>query len=269
MIANKNLESLRETNFHKLDFTQFQKHYLVELLFEEDVNTRTRITHDVFVKTIDKLNNDLYVISVVQWNFLVNNAKPDLIFEQLAEKCHRPLENLVYYVNKDWQVVGIQNHNEIVNKWRIQREKMEQEYTGEIFTKYIDMHEAVIINYEVLLHKLKQATFTSQFFYPVYKASSVGQVINQKEVVNFLNINYEFDLDLYTSLKELAEKREIIIIDKKINDEENRNLQMPVDEYHVKYELANDLTINNVVGIFKNHHRKLTFTIVEKSDIEA
>jgi len=242
----------------------FQKVYNVEMFIEEDKNNITRITHDAFVKTLEVKNPDLYLVSVILWNFLINNEKPDLVLEQLAEKCRRPLEKLVFYVNSKWQITGLHNYNNIVERWDELKKQLEQEYTGEIFEKYIIKNDLVIRNEKVLLEKLKKDFFIVQFFSPIYNVSFNNFSIRNKENIKFLNIDYE--IDTLFSLEDRNENNTIVIVKNLDKQGENYSM-MPIDSYRTEYIMDDNYSINSIIGKFENHGRKFIFNIKEDSSI--
>jgi len=270
------MEMLHKQNRHmlllkdnRLNFIMypFQKSYRAELMIEEDNNNKTRITHGAFVKTMEVVNHDVYIVSVTLYDFLINNQPPDLLLEQLADKCRKAFEIVVFYVSKNWELIGIHNHREIVDNWNKIRGKLEQEYTGDIVTNYISRHEQVLLNHDLLLQKLRQDTFISQLFCPVYGSTYNDFAMHYKEPVRFLNINYDIDVTLTVNETiagtDEADIREVIVIKKTIDDKVYKNHEMPIDNYNVLYTLNEDFSIASIKGKFENYGRKFTFDIIE------
>jgi|GEM_PF-2799124 len=242
----------------------FQKVYNVEMFIEEDKNNIIRITHDAFVKTLEVKNPNLYLVSVILWNFLINNEKPDLVLEQLAEKCRRPLEKLVFYVNSKWQITGLHNYNNIVERWDELKKQLEQEYTGVIFERYITRNDLVIRNEQALMERLKRDLFIIQFFSPLYNVPFNNFSMKNMEKAKFLNIEYE--IDTLFSLEDRNEDNNIVIVKKLDKQGENYN-KMPINNYTTEYILDDNYSIKQIIGKFENHGRKLTFHINEDDNV--
>lgn len=255
---------LQTDNCLRLDIGYFKKKYKTELIIEEHQNSKIRITHSALVETVDIINPEVYLVAVTVNNFLINNLPPDLMLEQLAEKCRKPLEHVIYYVSKNWEIKGIYNHHEIFDRWIEIKERLQQEYTGNVFEKYISSHEQVITNPDVLLKKLKQDIFLSQLFFPLYNEAFSGYVKKNKEQVKILNIEYEIGVAVTINPEQLVESDGTVTIIKSVDNEQN---QMPVEQYYTKYKLDKEMAITAVHGSFENYRRKFFFNIDEQTDL--
>lgn len=252
---------LQNENKLHLDIASFKRSYKIELIIEEHQNSKIRITHNALLETVDTISQDVYLVAVTMNNFLINNLPPDLVMEQLAQKCRKPLEHITFYVNRNWQLVGIYNHQEILDRWLETKTRLQQEYTGDVFLNYINSHEEVLKDADVLLRKLKQDTFLSQFFFPLYSEAFNGYKKLNTEQVKFLNIEYDIDVVLQIDPEILAEA--VITIVKTPDVQKYSLQQMPVFYYTTKYTIDTDMAITAVHGSFENHGRKFFFNIDE------
>lgn len=257
-------KSLKEENCLRFDAANFERLYEVEIFFEENRNSKTRLTHSAFVKTLEAKGENAWLVSVVLWNYLINNEKPDLVMEQLAEKCRRPLEKLVLVVNSQWEVIGLHNHEAILELWTDVRQRLEEEYTGEIFEKYIQRHEEALLNRDVLLAKLKKDLFITQFFCGMYNRAFHDFSFVSQENIRALNIDYIVDMEY--KIKDRRDS-ENLFVEKEIDRQQYAARQMPIDNYNTAYELKDDFSVKDISGSFENYGRRLAFNINEDTGL--
>lgn len=256
--------ALKEENCLRFDASGFERLYEVEIFFEENRNSKTRLSHSAFVKTLEAKGEDAWLVSVVLWNYLVNNEKPDMVMEQLAEKCRRPLEKLELVVNSQWEVTGLHNHEAILQSWAEVRQRLEEEYSGEIFEKYIQKHEEALLNRDVLLAKLKKDLFITQFFSGMYNRAFHDFSLASQENIRAMNMDYTVDMVYKVKEKQDSEN---LFVEKEIDRQQYAARQMPIDNYNAAYELKDDFSVKNIYGSFENYGRKLAFSINEDAGL--
>lgn len=259
-----NTKILEKENFLHFDVANFNKAYTVEVIIEEHVNDRTRITYEVWVENIEVLPSGNYLSYITMKNFLVNNQEPDLIMEQLAHKCRKPFETLILIVAKNGEILGLSNYSDILERWKTVKERLEMEYSGIEFEKYISLMDDAIGNSEVFLSKIKQDIFISQFFYPIYEESFMNFSKKNIENIKFFNIKYQIDMLLQIQDEGHLNEDENLVMIKTINDKEYNFSAMPIDSYVTKYVLDRKMEIKEIKGKFENHNRKYLFEIIEK-----
>lgn len=257
---------LQTDNCLRFDIGYFKKKYKTEYIIEEHQNSKIRITHNAIVETIDIINPEVYLVAVTVNNFLINNLPPDLMLEQLAEKCRKPLEYVVFYVSNNWEIKGIYNHHDIFEKWLQIKEKLQQEYTGDVFEKYIIRHEQVIQNPDLLFKKLKQDVFLSQLFFPLYNEAFKDYEKLNSERVKFLNIEYDLNVSVAIQADETLNDGMAFTILKSVSTDETNVLHMPIVQYNTQYFLDNDMAITAIHGSFENYGRKFFFNFDEHRD---
>jgi len=235
-----------------------KKNFDVSMIFN-DGSVNKSVTYNVSVKTIESLIRGGYLISVTTNEFLVDNKAPDLVMEQLAEKCRKPIETIVFYVSDAGQVTDIYNYNEIIFKWEQAKERLELEYTGEVFLKYVNACSSVIYSKDVLLSKLKKDLFIGQFFCRLYNTPFVAATRRDVEDIKFFGIDYEANV-IY---KFEYDEDNNGFIKKELDVAKNEISGMPIDGYNVKYKLSDDLSIKGIEGKFKNHYKSFNFIITE------
>ena len=261
MIATQNNKTVLQNNVLSRNPAGAVKSFRTAITITESDQETTTITYDVSVACTEIFPSGKYSALVAMTNFLVNGFEPDLVMEELARKCRKPLETVHYLVGSNGIIIEILNHSRIVEDWYDTKMKLESEYTGDNFRKYIALNEAVILNPDALLAALKKDIFISQYFYPLYEGPFFEYTKKQVEQITFFNIGYEIDMLL--SLNENASLSGNVAITKAIDNKYDHEA-MPIEQYTSEYVLNQDLHIVNIKGVFENYGRKYNFAIAEK-----
>lgn len=259
-----NLKTLEKENFLRFDVVNFRKKYKVEIIIEESNEEKTRISYEASVENLEVLPSGSYLCYFTTNNFLIDRKEPDLVMEQLAHKCRKPYDIMVFIVSKSGEILGINNHPDIIERWEVAKKRLEIEYSGKEFEKYISIMDSVIYNREVFLSKIKQDIFISQFFFPIYEEAFTGFVKKNREKIKFFNINYDIDMLLEIQDEGYPNEDGHLIMYKKINDKEYDYSKMPIDSFSTEYALDKKREIVKIKGKFENHNRKYSFNITEK-----
>lgn len=262
MITGSKNETVLQGNMLKMNPEGLNKRYRTGIIISDSDTESTTITYNAKVVFKEVLPSGRFLVSVTMDDFLINGFEPDLMMEQLAYKCRKPLEHVVFLVAANGSIENIYNHTEIVDKWFDARVRLELEYTGENFRKYITLNEAVVVNPDTLLAALKKDIFISQYFYPLYNEPFFNFTKKHVEKITFFNINYEIDVMLTVS-NDVSASGNVSIL-KDINHNDYNHIAMPLEKYSSQYILNHDLHIVNIKGAFENYGRKYNFTIAEK-----
>lgn len=261
MANNKILE---KENLLHFDVVNFRKKYKVEIIIEENPEERTWLSYEVSVENLEILPSGNYLCYFTTGNFLINRKEPDLVMEQLANKCRKPFEIMVFIVSKSGEILEINNHPDIIERWEVVKKRLKIEYAGKEFEKYVSVMDTVIYNREVFLSKIKQDIFISQFFFPIYEETFTGFVKKNREKIKFFNINYDIDMLLEIEDEGYPNEDGHLILHKKINTAEYDFYKMPIDSFSTEYSLDKKREIVKIKGKFENHNRKFAFNITEK-----
>lgn len=254
--------SLAKENVLRFNPLNFKKLYRTEIAIEESTEDITKISYNVEVEVLEVYHNGSYLVSVTMNGFKINGFEPDLMMEQLAHKCRKPLEMVEFIVAANGVITDIYNHTEIVDKWKEAKERLEIEYSGDNFEKYVSLTDAAMKDRDTLLAGLKKDIFINQYFYPLYNEAFFDYLKKNTERIKFFNINYEIDMVLkFQDNISLSGNMSII---KKINTKEYDLSKMPIDVYTSEYLLNNAMEILTISGKFENHGRKYIFRILEK-----
>ena len=183
---------------------------------------------------------------------------------KLSKEKEKPFEIMVFIVSKNGEIIGINNHPDIIERWEVAKKKLKIEYTGKEFEKYMDIMDSVIYNREVFLSKIKQDIFISQFFFPIYEEAFTGFVKKNREKIKFFDINYDIAMLLEIYDEGYPNEDGHLILHKKINHKEYDFSKMPIDSFTSEYALDKKREIVKIKGKFENHKRKYSFNIIEK-----
>lgn len=261
-IGQKNI--LYKENILRFDSKEFKKNYKVEVVFEETIYDRTRIVYEVSVENLEVDSSGSFLCYVTMKNFLINNKEPDLIMEQIAYKCRKPFETLVLIVAKNGEIIGLNNHPDILERWSVLKERLLIEYSGKEFEKYIELMQNAIENQDVFLSKLKQDIFISQFFYPIYEEVFVDFKKKNIEKIKFFNINYQINMLLEIENGGELNDDQNLILRKTIDKKVYQFSEMPISSFDTEYVFDKKMEIIKIKGKFDNHNRKCIFNILEK-----
>lgn len=257
-------ENTNNSVFQKSNTIQFNpsneiKNYAIEV--EIGVSEDEIITINYNATVCWELKNRLgeYVISVRFKNFLINQNKPELLMEILAERCREPINDLKLLASKESKVVDVLNHDEITQKWQRTKEDLRKEYSGKLFERYLELQENTISNKEFLLEKLKKDIFISQFFSGIYNINFKSYFFKANENPDFMNISYEIPVNFEMLNQGVYSKKEELFLRKSIDEQLYDFNQMPIESYKTFYTLDGDHFIKNVMGKFEALNQSVSF----------
>lgn len=263
MTAIINRSVLYTTNSLYFNASIFEKLYRVTILIAESSTNKTVINYNVHVNSIRVFDNGSYLCSIQTHGFLVNGEEPDLMLEQLAWKCRSVLQHCIYHIDRTGIIISLENHHSIIKSWEQLKQRLEMEYSGAIFKKYIDLYEKVIYDAAILLSKLKKDIFIGQFYSAMYGVPFQDYLRKAREQVQFFGIDYEIDM-LYALQQEgIRDGDGLLHLVKTIDKKAYNYADMPIEDYKTAYVLNGDFSINSINGQFENHNKKYGFSITE------
>lgn len=255
-MPQKKQSVLTYDNCIRFNSKNIKRDYLVEITIDQEDNNVSIITYNI---SINYATNNL--VEVVTTNFLVNLVEPEATLETLALECRKALEKCEYQVNTKNEIINLENHNEILEKWTAIKQKLMQENTGELFDKYIAIFENTLQNKADLLFKLKKDIFINQYFFPIFDEPYHNLKKNNNENFTFFNFDYQQDVILEIQNDAKFDENKNIIITKKIVKNENNTVLFPLEKFETKYIVNNDFLITKILGEFINHQKKYSFII--------
>ncbi|PAM95163.1 hypothetical protein B4N84_07730 [Flavobacterium sp. IR1] len=157
-----NNRELKHTTFHEARkygyrYQDFENEKLIkEVHYEVEINCRTRNTYNDFVYEINR--KQVYI----------NNQEPDLLVEQMLDKCSKALFPIKIIPAADGTLYEIDNHDEIVKRWESLKNQLASYYYSEVAYKILNKVQKLILNKQELEKSLNQDWFFHLHFSPLY-----------------------------------------------------------------------------------------------------
>jgi len=201
-----------------------------------------------------------YLVDVKFKNFLVNQNKPELLMEILADRCRQPINDIKFLLSNEGKIIDLLNYESVLQKWYEVKEELREEYSGKIFERYLSLQEKIISNKDFLLEKLSKDIFLSQFFSGIYNHNFQNYFIRNYENPEFMNIYYEIPVKIEMLNEGIYSGRKELFL-KKVIDERSYNFnQMPIENYKTFYTLDGNHFIKNVMGKFEALNQSISFS---------
>lgn len=145
---NKN-ETIEKENAHpfRLQLQTLNASYAIEIIKEDrtgDTKTKNAIAYTLDLQFLENDEN-LNILKIDKTNFLINKKQPATKMQQLALQCSKSYYPIHLLVNKNSEIVGIQNTSEIKERWLKNKASINEFFTGHYAEKYIST-----INYKLL-----------------------------------------------------------------------------------------------------------------------
>ncbi len=129
--------------------------------------------------------------------------------ENISNEVAKTIDYVKLRIDAFGEIIKIENHQEIFQKWYSVREKLENQFSGKAFDKYLIGVEKKMENHDALLQDFKQYRLFGGLFNKLYfEHSSINSKYNRRErkIENFI---FEKDVNF----------KEVILLDK-INSED-------------------------------------------------
>ena len=108
----------------------------------------------IHYKTSVKKEKD--IITITREEVYINNERPDLVVEQMADKLSAVLYPLVLAINPDGTIKAIANHKEIQERWRELKPKLNEYYQGEEAKGLFQRVNNIVKNKDQMLNILRK-----------------------------------------------------------------------------------------------------------------
>ena len=200
-----------------------------------------------------------YLVAVKFKNFLVNQNKPELLMEILADRCRQPINDIKFLLSNEGKITDILNYEAILQKWQEVKEELRKEYSGKIFERYLSLQEKIISNKDFLLEKLSKDIFLSQFFSGIYNHNFRNYFIRNYENPEFMNISYEIPVTIEMLNEGIYSNKKELFLRKAIDEKSYNFNQMPIENYKTFYTLDGNHFIKSVMGKFEALHQSVSF----------
>lgn len=236
----------------------FSRKYAVQIVIEIDYKNIEVVTYDV-AASYSVNSNWEPLVEVVSSNFLVNHKEPDDVMEEIAIKCREAISKCIFNVTTSNVIIGLENYNEILERWKLVKHEILEQNSGEVVDKYLQIFENVISNKELLLTRLKKDSFISQYFFPVYDEPYHSFKKKNREVFTYFNFEYDDDVILEIANNGTFDEYGDVVLLKTLTKNDNR--LFPVEKYETEYVLDAGMAIMAIHGEFSNHGKKYFYSI--------
>ncbi len=142
-----------------------RRRYGVQLKFEDEHQKAQHIHFEMDVVFLEQIDEDTFVVELHKHQIYLDNKAPNLVMDQFAEQCGAVLYPMQLYVNRNLSVLGIANHQEMVNRWLDQKIILQKNYSGKQTDAILQAMDDTITDPLLLITEIKeQDWFFSLFF---------------------------------------------------------------------------------------------------------
>jgi len=172
--ANPNIEEPNNLNkpfTGKLLHQPFSKDLCYGVLKTiKSTNKEQTIKYETSVRFYPKDQDGSYYVSIdITSKTYINDKEANLIADEMALSCTEVLYPLVLKIDKNVQLIEIQNHGQILNRWEKQKKTKLKYFEGEIAKNYFQRFEETLIDESLCLHYLKNDWFLYLYFNKIYR----------------------------------------------------------------------------------------------------
>lgn len=162
----------------------------------------------IHYKTSVKKEKD--IITITREEVYINNKRPDLVVEQMADKLSGVLYPLVLAINPDGTIKAIVNHKEIQERWRELKPKLNEYYQGEEAKGLFQRVNNIVKNKDQMLNILRGDLFFSLFFIPLYQNFDDTQKCNTEIELSIEGVIELFDV-IFSLSREISPTEKFIV----------------------------------------------------------
>lgn len=162
----------------------FKKSYGFVLTIKEgDTENSIKYEADItYVKTIPDYAR-LFKIERTTKVYL-NDTDPDLLMDQLAAEAGTALYPVVLEVDFDGKFLGINNHQEIKDRWQERKQQILEYFVGDIAAQYCKLMDNTIDSLPQLSWAYRKDMLIGSYFTPIYK--SYGSLLRTEDEMKFM-----------------------------------------------------------------------------------
>lgn len=161
------------------------------------------------------------LVKIQREQLYINNEEPSTMADELATAVSSVLYPLELKVNSTGELTDINNHPEIIQRWKDALPKLREYYKGEETEKYIRKNEPILSNPDLLFRTLANDWFLQAFFnglYRNYDLKKEMEIPRTFPVLPFLNpVEYRV-IQKISTLEEDQEKLIQITMEGKTSD---------------------------------------------------
>ncbi|MFC6268190.1 hypothetical protein [Frigoriflavimonas asaccharolytica] len=157
----------------------------------EELKPQKRMDYEAIVElNVTQGNGE---ISINKTNLFFNQHEPDFINEILAESISKSLYPVkVFYNEKGIAANNINNHEEILNRWQEQKNKILEKYKSADLDDFFNVFEKKLENKQHVAKSMNYDWFWNLFFHPVL--INYGDRRSVKNEMYLAVISYQYPL---------------------------------------------------------------------------
>ncbi len=129
--------------------------------------------------------NNRYVSVDLISKIFINNEEPSLTADELAIACTEILYPLIFRINRNGLLLEIQNHDELLKRWKKHKQTKLKYYQGETANNYIEKFEETLVEKDLLLYYLQNDWFFNIYFNKIYTIYQGANKPILDEVIDF------------------------------------------------------------------------------------
>ncbi|MBC5837478.1 hypothetical protein [Flavobacterium muglaense] len=185
-----NNRTLRHSGFYETSKYGYQYKYYDNEKFISEVH------YEVEISCTKHKDSNGFIYKIDRKQIYINKNEPDLLVEQLLDRCAKVIFPLKLVVTKEGKLSKIENHNEIVERWQQIKKEIASYYYSKVSYQILNIVQRNILNEDMLLQSLKKDWLFHLYFQELYSEYSIGKPhINIWESPIFGNklIDYEVE----------------------------------------------------------------------------
>lgn len=170
------------------------KKYSVSEIFEKQDTKPLNFQYDI---ELDFHEDETGVyVNTHQTNFEKEGEKPDDKISSLALDCRESISPIPFLLSDNGKISSIFQHNEIIKKFKTQRESIEDFHIGEVSKKYINLFEENISNESYFFKQIK-STVLFQILFPTTDWFHKTTFWNDSFFIypNSFDLNFKFNIE--------------------------------------------------------------------------
>lgn len=171
------------------------------------------IQYEMQVTLLNNVSQNGFVYELDRKNLLIDGSTPDLVFDQLAFDCGNALFPLKFLVTSLGEIEQIFEHEKMLQRWEIIKNKLINYYEGDTALEYIQMTDTNIKNSNLLKSIMQNHLFVYFFFKPLYGHYQDNTKVTQWKAAPFMDFSIDIPMQQVLVKKKGVNNDEIVTKD--------------------------------------------------------
>jgi len=213
-ILNEDDNDKKLTSF-KFDPSGIARTYGVVFVSENEKEKKLQVHYEIDVICTNAADDGNFEFEIFKHQIYINEKTPDILIDELSERCGKVIYPLQLKVNTYGEIVKINNHQDIIDRWETEKASIQQSYKGKEIALLLKNMDTVIMDINKLTDMIFQRDwFITLFFAPIYNFNVVHQ--KQKEIsLPFIPYAPGVSYEIKNSIKGHPHKKDDVIIEQK------------------------------------------------------